>query len=590
MLILVPGAILGLLAERSGRASLERLIGRELAREAGHVAERMAEAVRIRNETLAGFARQEVMREIRFSDLDKRIARALLTLPTDARSRSGYLVLDVDGAVVAATNPDWWRRTPDWARSATADEDSGALGEAKVAAAEPLGVDARVNPDALVFSAPIHDPDQRANRIGTLVGCVDWSLLTQIAEVVRRDLGDRGIRAEVVLLDERDRVLRRVGPAQGDDLVVPDTTLASLARNPSLASAAQAAASIVDRDAGLIAGRADFGVGRARWSLLVLEPLSDALAPATQLRDRLFGTIAVALVGALVIASYGAGRVLRPLRELTSAIRDVPRGAPAQAAVPVRSDDEVGTLAHTFNAMLRDLDRAQRQLVDAEKFALVGELAAGVAHEVRTSLGVLGSAAQILGRLSEVSADPTAREMTEMVRAEVKRLGRVVDDLLTLDHQRPLDRHPVVLSEPLQAAVEFVSPQAHEKQVTIRFTPGPDAPIVLCDSEAITQVCVNLLSNAVASLEPGHSVELSIEPGRDGIVSFVVADDGLGIAPELRSRIFDPFVTGRANGVGLGLTFVKRVVHAHHGHVELVDGHSPGACFRVTLPVAGEAV
>jgi signal transduction histidine kinase len=299
-------------------------------------------------------------------------------------------------------------------------------------------------------------------------------------------------------------------------------------------------------------------------------------------------TIGLALVFALAVAAYGARRVVRPLSELTDAIRDVSKGDMGGVLVPVRSDDEVGTLARAFNKMATELDQTQRTLVEAEKFAFVGELAAGVAHEVRTSLGVLRSSAQMLARSLPPGEDGSTREMIDMVGQEVDRLGRVVDDLLVLGHRRPMDLRSVDLSEPVRAAVDFVSPQAEERGISITADYSAPVPRVLCDREAISHACVNLLTNAVAALDAGGQVEVEIVRESNGRVGLHVRDDGPGVAPELVDRLFDPFATGRESGIGLGLTFVKRVVHEHRGLVELVPGPHRGAWFRVELPTVEE--
>lgn len=567
MLVVFPGALLGVLAERSGRESLERVIGRALVREAGHTADRMAALVRVEKETLESFVRQDVMREIRFSDLDKRIAQSLVTLRNGSDSRAGYVVVDAAGTVVASTNPEWLRSPPSWANPLVADATTTeVVGDGAIDA-------------GLLFSTPIPDPDLPDRRLGTLFGLSDWSLLTAVSDAVREELVAQGLSAEIAILDDQARLYR---PGDSSDGPRTETGVLIALSRGEVAFSDYA----VDPRAGLIAGRARFEIGQGSWVLLVVEPLVNALAPAIRLRDRILGTVVVALVVALLVAAYGARRVLRPLDELTTAIRDVAGGDPSGAVVPVRSEDEVGSLAAAFNKMIRDLDQTQRHLVEAEKFALVGELAAGVAHEVRTSLGVLRSASQILGRSNESSVDPTSREMIEMIGAEVVRLSRVVDDLLTLDNRRPMDLQPTSIDVPIRSAVEFVSPQAQEKGVSIEFVEPDDLPIVVCDREAIAQVCVNLLSNAISELNAGQAVEAKVEAAEGNFAAFTICDNGAGIPLELRDRIFDPFVTGRETGVGLGLTFVKRVVHANRGSVMLMNTSGPGACFRVALPLA----
>jgi signal transduction histidine kinase len=176
--------------------------------------------------------------------------------------------------------------------------------------------------------------------------------------------------------------------------------------------------------------------------------------------------------------------------------------------------------------------------------------------------------------------------MIGMIQAEVARLSRVVDDLLNLGQRRPLDLRPTRLSVPVQAAIDFVTAQASDRNITIRPTYAAPSPVVLCDEDAIQQVCVNLLTNAIAALDQGGRIDVEIGAEIDGLVRLDVRDDGKGVPAELADRIFDPFTTGRASGVGLGLTFVKRIVHEHRGSVRLMTGSGSGAWFRVELPAA----
>jgi signal transduction histidine kinase len=256
--------------------------------------------------------------------------------------------------------------------------------------------------------------------------------------------------------------------------------------------------------------------------------------------------------------------------------------------VPVRSDDELGALAAAFNRMASDLGRAQRELVEAEKFAFVGELAAGVAHEIRTSLGVLKSSSQLLDHSLAKDANAEVRELAQMVQEEVARLGGVVDELLTLKPVRAPRLEPGPLSPLLARAVELVAPAARAKNLRIvQARPPGEEPLVAREPELILRVIVNLIVNAVQAHPGNGTIEVAWLEPRDGHGGFAVRDDGPGIPEALRERIFEPFVTGRPGGIGLGLTFVKRVVHEHRGRIHVASSPAePGARVRVELPLA----
>jgi signal transduction histidine kinase len=570
-LVLVPGVLLVWIAERSSRESLQRVIGRQLAREAGHTADRLASVIRAERATLASFARQDLMREVRVADIDKRVSMALETLRGGSSLRAAYLVVDPGGRAVAASDPRLIGELPGWADASWRSREERMLGPEFPP--EPGG-------PRLVMTTPIPDPDETRRVLGTLVGLLDWEEILSVTRTVRRDLVAQGIAADVLVCRSDGTVIGGARSSAADDP----------ARREGLAVSARGAPAsgpdyTVHAGAGLIVGRATLAPELANWRVLVVELRTHALAPARQLSRRLVLTMGLALAAALALAALAAGRVIRPLSELTRAIRGLARGDARPRRVPVRSEDEVGALASAFNQMASDLDRAQRDLVEAEKFAFVGELASGVAHQVRTSLGVLGTSAQILGRSLPGGTKGSAGELAQMIGEEVHRLGRVVDDLLTLDRGRPLRLETVPLSQPVFRAADFVGPEAHAKGVRIERTSTASEPAVPCEPDLIYQVAVNLLVNSIQALGRGGRIEVRILEGKDGRGGFEIRDDGPGIPSELRERIFQPFVTARPGGVGLGLTFAKRVVHDHRGRIEVESQPGAGACFRIVLPL-----
>jgi signal transduction histidine kinase len=318
--------------------------------------------------------------------------------------------------------------------------------------------------------------------------------------------------------------------------------------------------------------------------VLALQPREAALAPVRRMRDRLLAVLALVLTGGVIAATIIARRMTRPLRSLTDAARDLARGA-TLSALPVRTHDEIGELTAAFNAMTTDLRRAQHDLVATTKLASVGEIAAGLAHEIRTPLGIMRGSAQMLGRAVGNGEPHRTHELVEMIVGEVDRLERVVAALTELGrpHEPAIEETP--LAPVLARAVEFVARQAASQRIAItrRFErPG----VALCDPEQLYQVALNLLVNALHVLPAGGTITISTFGPDDGRVGFEVADDGPGIAPELQAEIFTPFVTHRDGGTGLGLAFVERVVVAHGGHASVRSTPGAGATFRVELPAA----
>ena len=144
------------------------------------------------------------------------------------------------------------------------------------------------------------------------------------------------------------------------------------------------------------------------------------------------------------------------------------------------------------------------------------------------------------------------------------------------------------VSQPVFRALEFVAPQARERGTRLEREEASAEPDVLCEPELVQQVAVNLIVNAMQALGSGGRITVRILDAEDGEGGFEVRDDGPGISEDLRERIFQPFVTARQGGVGLGLTFVKRVVHDHRGSVTVDSEPGAGTVIRVRLPTARE--
>lgn len=567
-LVLIPGLLFVVIVQQSGHSSLQRLVGGQLAREAAHTRDRFVATLRREREALDNFSQQDLMRDLRVRDIDKRVSAALATLRDGEDVRVGYLALDLQGEVVASSEPRWIDDPPRWI------ERPANGGERRGTKFDPIAMTSD-GERAYLLETRIADPDAPTQTIGRLLGLYDWRRLTGVLGEVEADLEEHDIRAVAVIVDRTHAVLGGGGDGvaaflqdvRWDDVVVYDAGHTSYS---------------VFEDSGTIVGRAELGAEFWDWQLLVLDPHADAFAPVREIMLRISLLLAAVLVAALLSAAIAGRRVVRPLGELTDAVRDLSRQGFAKAHVPVESDDEVGTLAEAFNAMASELEQTQRALVDAAKFAMVGELAAGVAHELRTSLGVLRSSVQIVERTVR-DDDPHLVELTHMIRAEVDRLGGIVNELLELGRARSPRLERVPVARPLERAIELARARAEEARIEIVSEPFDQELEVECDVEMILQVALNLMVNAIQAIGTGGRIEVRLRAAPPHHVAFEVVDDGPGIPPEIEDRIFRPFTTGREGGIGLGLTFVQRVVYEHHGSVEF-ETSSQGTRFRVELP------
>ena len=259
---------------------------------------------------------------------------------------------------------------------------------------------------------------------------------------------------------------------------------------------------------------------------------------------------------------------------------------------------EISALADALNQMTSSLLLQREQLIRTEKLASVGQLAAGVAHEIGNPLAAVLGYAEIL-RSEMTAADGgvmTAAERLDAldrVKAETQRIHRIIQDLL--EYSRPT-REEAQATEPLailRSAEALLRPQARFRAVKVLAEPDPGPwPAVQVSAGRLRQVFVNLLLNAADAMEGKGTVTVgaTTEEGTDGqpTVRLLFQDEGPGISPELERKIFDPFFTTKSpgQGTGLGLSISRSIIESYHGTLELAPG-GKGATFQVTLP-AGE--
>jgi len=230
----------------------------------------------------------------------------------------------------------------------------------------------------------------------------------------------------------------------------------------------------------------------------------------------------------------------------------------------------------------------QLELARSEKLSSLGQMAAGLAHEIKNPLGSIQGAAEMLG--DNTPAGSRQRELFDILRKESRRLGAVVDDFLGFARPRPLSLAPTNLSQVAERAAAQIAIDAAARRITIEQQLARDLPAVNADAERLHQVFLNLVLNAVAASPDGARVVVTSARGERGGVacgSVSVRDEGTGIPPETLARVFDPFFTTRENGTGLGLSISHTIVQEHGGWIDLVSTPGHGTTATVLIPLPG---
>ncbi|HET9551351.1 MAG TPA: HAMP domain-containing sensor histidine kinase [Anaeromyxobacteraceae bacterium] len=384
-------------------------------------------------------------------------------------------------------------------------------------------------------------------------------------------------RGLAVRLDEPDTAerLERIGEilSELDRLFLDRVVPAARRRDPGAMIALEHGyplVSLVDQNVDAIIERLKESATTYREGLAVLEGQAARWTTALLL-------IAPLLVAAATL--YLARSVARPLARLSEGAAAVAAGD-LDARIDVETADEFGALAAELNAMTAALKQHQRRLVESEKLAGIGRLAAGVAHELNNPLQVM------LGYLSLNRDLPDRRLAGQLaaVEAETQRCKDIVEGLLELSRP-PAAGVPVdlrALCEGASDRLRLCAPAA-ARAVTV-----DGCALALADPLKVGQVVFNLMKNAVEAAGPGGDVSVRIRATRaEAEIAF--RDTGPGIAPEVRGRIFEPFFTTKPAGSGLGLAVSRAIARAHGGDIEVGSAERGGAVFTLRLPLAEEA-
>jgi len=228
------------------------------------------------------------------------------------------------------------------------------------------------------------------------------------------------------------------------------------------------------------------------------------------------------------------------------------------------------------------LQEQERELLRAEQLAAVGQLAAGVAHEVRNPL--TGIKFLVEAALRPGNPTPLDAEDLRLIRQEIVRMERTVQDLLDYARTPPPDRHPHDLRGLVAEAARVAASRAERKQLVVRLDLPADPAPADVDRDQLLSVLTNLLFNAIDATPPGGEVAVGVATGAAPRVT--VTDTGRGIDPAVADRLFTPFATTKATGTGLGLSVARRVARDHGGTLTAANRPGGGACFTLTLPAA----
>jgi signal transduction histidine kinase len=342
--------------------------------------------------------------------------------------------------------------------------------------------------------------------------------------------------------------------------------------------------------------------------LLMVRPLLDMRRALRDLQQGIIITVLLFILTTTVLGLIaGAVYINRPLGRMAAAMKAV-RGGNLRSELSIDRKDEMGAVAAEFNAMVTELrearhrleeeaksrHRLQHALQEADKLIAIGQLSAGLAHEIGSPLQVLKGRARTLLIRNHDTAE--VRRIAEILVSQTDRLTRIVEQLLRFTRRRPASLSRSDLRLAINNVLDLMQYEAHRRDVLLTLTGAETLPPLWVETDEIQQITLNLIANALAATPRGGRVTMHVEesklPSRNGecevpAVRLVVTDTGCGISADVRERLFEPFFTTRAaeGGTGLGLAVVKSLVTEHGGAIAVESEAGVGSRFSVSLPV-----
>jgi signal transduction histidine kinase len=303
--------------------------------------------------------------------------------------------------------------------------------------------------------------------------------------------------------------------------------------------------------------------------------------------------VVVAVILAVSLSLFLTRFVSDPIQELITTMERAEQGL--EARVEVKSSDDIGRLGEAFNSLLSKLERARRrveryhyeQMKRADRLASIGEMAAGIAHEIKNPLAGIAGVIQVLKK--DQTVGDQKRAVLDEVLSQVERMDKAVRNLLSFARPPEPKMTLVDINELIGKLLDFLAPQFTKNSILVERKLSPGLPWLTLDPDLMQQALINIALNAIQAMPEGgkFSAETKvIKSGGEnlGSVEIIFYDTGKGISSENLSRIFNPFFTTRQQGTGLGLSITQRIIEQHGGEISVMSSAGKGANFTIIFP------
>jgi signal transduction histidine kinase len=463
--------------------------------------------------------------------------------------------VSTDGVVLVSTNP--------------AREGESLLGESYFIKGTISTYSSPIGPSGMVIASPVRSEE------GTLLGVVVVSFdLQRVREIMEKRTG-LGKTGETYLVDRNYRFV--TNPKHREEGLLKREVRT---RGVEECLKGSSGVGMYENYAGRPVIGAYLWLEKQELCLVAEIEEREAFAQIFDLRNAIIKVGMVVTVVIVMVVVVISRSITQPIHELMKGAERIGRGD-LEHRIDIRTGDEIGVLAQSFNAMVKNLSEAQRKLIQSEKLASIGRLAAGVAHELNNPLANISLNTEMLLRTCR---DKAVAKKLRVIEENVASAAKIIRDLLDFSREPRLELEYLDINEVLEKTLESLKYRMKGIKLVKDLSP---VPRIMGDRVRLGQVFTNLVTNAIQAMEEGGTLTVASRLKGDW-VEVQVRDTGKGIPREHLHKIFDPFFTtkGVGKGTGLGLAITYSIVQKHRGWIDVESEVGKGTTFIVRLPVA----
>ena len=316
---------------------------------------------------------------------------------------------------------------------------------------------------------------------------------------------------------------------------------------------------------------------------------ASALLRNSQVQGSVIALIAVIVLSIIILRLFNK-LINRPLSHMKDKMKKVQEGD-LTIQFPSSKDDEIGSLAQSLNLMITKLREANhkieelfnKQMERAEHLASLGEIAAGLAHEIKNPIAGMKGALEIFNQKTD-TLDPKKEIFTEML-LQIDKIDQIIQDLLSYAKPKKMSMSFVNANECIENAIKLAKPQIKDKEIDFKFQGLGNGTIAWMDADKMQEVILNLMLNSIYAIQKKGAITIKLNQGPTKKLEILLSDNGIGIKKDHLAQVFNPFFTTKSRGTGLGLSICKKIIEAHQGSIEVSSKEKKGTTFFIRLPI-----